>query len=60
MELSVSAGLDVRSAECMKIRLQADGDNLNNRLKVIDFGELFSGDAVGPERDYSLRLMTSF
>ena len=40
--------------------LQADFDNLNDRLNVIDFGGLFSGNAIGPPRSYSLRLQTNF
>jgi hypothetical protein len=28
--------------------LQADADNLNNRLNIIDFGGLFSGNAIAP------------
>jgi hypothetical protein len=42
------------------IRLQADGTNLNNRLNIIDFGGLFSGNAIGPARSFALRLTTSF
>ena len=41
-------------------RLQLDGDNLNNRLNVIDFGGLFSGNAIAPGRSWALRLTTSF
>jgi hypothetical protein len=33
------------------LRLQADAENLNNRLNVIDFGGLFSGNAIGPCRE---------
>lgn len=60
LAVSASAGLEIHSTDRMKMRLQADGDNLNNRLNVIDFGGLFSGNAIGPEHSYSLRLMTSF
>jgi hypothetical protein len=42
------------------MRLQADGQNLNNVLDVIDFGGLFSGNAIGPARSYLLRLTTTF
>jgi hypothetical protein len=34
--------------------------NLNNRLNVIDFGGLFSGNAIGPARSGFVRLTTSF
>jgi hypothetical protein len=41
-------------------RLQADVRNLGNTLEVIDFGGLFSGNALGPSRQYNLRLVTTF
>jgi hypothetical protein len=44
----------------MNVGLQVDGQNLTNTLNVIDFGGLFSGNAIGPARSYSLRLTTSF
>jgi hypothetical protein len=33
---------------------------LNNRLNVIDFGGLFSGNAIGPGRSFTLRLKAGF
>lgn len=60
LAVSASAGLDVHDSDHLKMRLQADGINLNNRLNVIDFGGLFSGNAIGPQRSYSLRFTTSF
>ena len=42
------------------MRIQADATNLNNRLNVIDFGGLFSGNAIGPARSWFLRLTTNF
>jgi hypothetical protein len=44
----------------LNVRVQADGQNLNNVLNVIDFGGLFSGNAIGPSRSFSLRLATDF
>ena len=35
-------------------------ENLNNVLNVIDFGGLFSGNAIGPSRNVAVRLTTSF
>ena len=55
---SVSAELYHR--EKLSVRLQADGENLSNTLEVIDFGGLFSGNAIGPSRSAMLRLSTSF
>ena len=57
---SASLGIDVYKSDRVTMRLQTDGDNLNNRLNVIDFGGLFSGNAIAPGRSFSLRLNTSF
>ena len=42
------------------VRVQADVQNLNNRLNIIDFGGLFSGNAIAPPRSYFLRLTSEF
>jgi hypothetical protein len=42
------------------MRIQADGQNLTNVLNVIDFGGLFSDNAIGPSRSFALRLTTEF
>ena len=60
LALSASLGADVYKSEKVNMRLQVDGDNLNNRLNVIDFGGLFSGNAIGPGRSFAVRLSTSF
>jgi hypothetical protein len=60
LSIDASAGADVYKTERLSVRLQADCENLNNRLNVIDFGGLFSGNAIGPSRSYLLRLTTSF
>lgn len=59
-QANVSAGADVYKSERMTVHFQADGQNLNNVLNVIDFGGLFSGNAIGPSRSFSLRLATDF
>jgi len=59
-QVNASAGADVYKSERVKMRLQADGQNLTNVLNVIDFGGLFSGNAIGPSRSFSLRLSTIF
>jgi len=59
-QVNASAGADIYKSERLKMRLQVDGQNLNNVLNVIDFGGLFSGNAIGPSRSLSLRLSTSF
>jgi hypothetical protein len=57
---SVSLGADLYQHEKRSLRLQADAQNLSNTLEVIDFGGLFSGNALGPSRQYTFRLVTTF
>jgi hypothetical protein len=59
-QVNVSAGADIYKSERLNIRIQADGQNLTNVLDVIDFGGLFSGNAIGPSRSFALRLATNF
>ena len=59
-QVNASAGADLYKSDRAQMRLQADGQNLNDVLDVIDFGGLFSGNAIGPSRSFSLRLTTSF
>ena len=60
LSVDASAGADLYKKENRSLRLQADFANLNNRLNVMDFGGLFSGNAIGPPRSYSLRLAATF
>jgi len=60
LSLNASVGADLYKKEKFVMRMQADGENLNDRLNVIDFGGLFSGNAIAPPRSYQLRLTTSF
>jgi hypothetical protein len=60
LSFDISAGADLYKKEKRSLRLQADVENLNNRLNVIDFGGLFSGNAIGPPRTYFLRLAATF
>src|SRR5271155_1250041 len=57
---SVSVGADLYQREKRSLRLQADVQNLSNTLEVIDFGGLFSGNALGPSRQYTFRLVSTF
>jgi TonB-dependent Receptor Plug Domain len=59
-QVNASAGADVYKSDRMNVRLQVDGQNLTNVLNVIDFGGLFSGNAIGPSRSVALRLTTNF
>ena len=58
--VSASAGADIYKSDRMNVRFQVDGQNLTNVLNVIDFGGLFSGNAIGPSRSFALRLTTTF
>ncbi len=58
--VSASAGADVYKSDRLNMQLQVDGQNLTNVLNVIDFGGLFSGNAIGPSRSFALRLTTNF
>jgi len=57
---SFSVGADLYQHEKRSLRLQADAQNLSNTLEVIDFGGLFSGNALGPSRQYTVRLVSTF
>ena len=59
-QVNASAGADLYKSERFNVQLQVDGENLNNALWVIDFGGLFSGNAIGPSRSFALRLSTNF
>jgi hypothetical protein len=59
-QVNASAGADIYKSDRINTRVQIDGQNLNNVLNVIDFGGLFSGNAIGPPRSVAVRLTTSF
>ena len=59
-QVNASAGADILKSDRLKMRFQVDGENLTNVLWVIDFGGLFSGNAIGPSRSFALRLITDF
>jgi hypothetical protein len=59
-QVNASAGADVYKSDRMNVKLQIDGQNLNNVVNVIDFGGLFSGNAIGPPRSVAARLTTTF
>ena len=60
LSLDASAGADLWKKDKLSMRLQADVQNLNNRLNLINFAGLFSGNTIAPPRSYSLRLTTNF
>jgi hypothetical protein len=59
-QVNASAGAEVYQSDRMNVRFQVDGQNLSDVLDVIDFGGLFSGNAIGPSRSFALRLTTNF
>jgi hypothetical protein len=59
-QVNASAGPDLYKSERLNMRIQVDGQNLTNVVNVIDFGGLFSGNAIGPSRSVAVRLTTSF
>ena len=58
--MNASAGAEIYRSDRIDAQLQADGENLTNVLDVIDFGGLFSGNAIGPSRSALLRLAITF
>jgi len=57
---NASVGAELFRREKTSMRLQGDAQNLSNKLELIDFGGLFSGNALGPSRQYTFRLTTTF
>jgi hypothetical protein len=60
LSINASLGVQLVNREKLKMSLQADAHDLNNRLNVIDFAGLFSGNAIAPSRSYALRLQSRF
>ncbi len=60
LSVDASAGAELLHAEKATLRLQIDGANLNNRINLVDFAGLFSGNAVAPPRSWNARLRWSF
>ena len=50
----------LRKKEKQNIRLQADVQNLTDRLNVLDFAGVFSGTALAAPRSVSLRLQAEW
>lgn len=60
LAVSASASVDVIHRDHLQSTLHIDGENLNNRLNILDFGGLFSGNAIAPERSVMARWETRF
>jgi hypothetical protein len=57
---NLTVGADLLKREKFTTRFQGDIANVGNTLELIDFGGLFSGNAVGPGRQFTFRLLTTF
>jgi hypothetical protein len=60
LSLGASVGAELVKREHLLMRLQADVQDFNNRVNVINFAGLFSGTGIGPPRSYSIRLGIEF
>jgi hypothetical protein len=60
LAISASVGAELMKADKFNAHLQFDAENINNRLNLIDFAGLFSGNAIGPPRSYFARLQVNF
>jgi hypothetical protein len=58
--VDASLGADIWSHDNVAMRLQFDALNINNRLNLINFAGLFSGNSIAPPRSYSIRLKAEF
>jgi hypothetical protein len=58
--VNASAGLEIHRSDKFATQFQIDGENLSNVLNVMDFGGLFSGNAIGPSRSCMARLTWTF
>jgi hypothetical protein len=60
LSLDASVGADLWKKENRVLRFQANVQNLNNRLNLINFAGLFSGTSIAALRSYALRLEAWF
>jgi outer membrane cobalamin receptor len=58
--LNASAGVVMWKKEKQSLRIQADVQNLTDRLNVINFAGLFSGTAIAPPRSAAMRVQAEF
>ncbi len=58
--LTTSIGGDIWKRDNVAMRLQFDATNLTDRLNLINFAGLFSGNSVAPPRGYAVRLQVAF
>ena len=58
--LGAAAGWDVYRKEQRSVGIRVQGENLLDRVNVLDFAGLFSGTAVAAQRSVSAQLRVSF
>jgi outer membrane receptor for Fe3+-dicitrate len=58
--LNASVGADLWKRDNVVMRVQFDATNLTDRLNLINFAGLFSGNAVAPPISYAIRLRANF
>ncbi len=58
--LDATVAAEIWNRDGFSLRLQGDVQNINNRLNLLDFAGLFSGNAIAPPRNYSFRLRARF
>ena len=57
---NLTVGADLFRRDNLALRFQGDIANVGNTLELIDFGGLFSGNAIGPGRQFTFRILTTF
>jgi len=60
LSIDASVGADVWKKDNVAVRMQFDGQNLNDRLNLINFAGLFSGNSIARPRGYTIRLQMTF
>ena len=60
LSLDASVGADIWKKDNVAMRMQFDAQNLNDRLNLINFAGLFSGNSIAPPRSYAVRLKAEF
>lgn len=58
--LRASLSVDIFHRDHFQSNFHVDGENLNDRLNLLDFGGLFSGNAIAPGRSVLMRWETRF
>jgi hypothetical protein len=58
--IDLSTGFDLFRRNERSVAIQVTAENVADRLNVIDFGGLFSGNAIGPGRSLYVRLRNTF